>query len=120
QETFVKLSKEFAELDPVVAIIRRLLDAERERADLASIVNDPSADKEMVELAYGEITVLDERLAELAREIQIELLPKDAADEKSAILEVRAGTGGEEAALFAGDLFRMYQRYAALKGWKVS
>jgi peptide chain release factor 1 len=120
QETFVKLSKEFAELDPVVAIIRRLLDAERERADLASIVDDPAADREMVELAYSEIPVLDERLAELEREIQIELLPKDAADEKSAILEVRAGTGGEEAALFAGDLFRMYQRYAALKGWKVN
>ncbi len=120
QETFVKLSKEFAELDPVVAIIRQLREAEKERVDLASIVDDPQADKEMVELAYSEIPVIDERIETLSQQLQIELLPKDSADEKSAILEVRAGTGGEEAALFAGDLFRMYQRYAALRGWKVS
>ncbi len=119
QETFIKLSKEFAELDPVVAIIRQLRDAEKERIDLASIVDDPKADKDMVDLAYGEIPVIDERIASLSQQLQVELLPKDAADEKSAILEVRAGTGGEEAALFAGDLFRMYQRYAALHGWKV-
>ncbi len=119
QDTFVKLSKEFAELDPVVAIIRQLRDAERERGDLASIVDDPAADKEMVDLAYGEIPLIDERIEALGQQLQIELLPKDAADEKSAILEVRAGTGGEEAALFAGDLFRMYQRYAVLRGWKV-
>jgi peptide chain release factor 1 len=119
QETFVKLSKEFAELDPVVAIIRQLRDAERERVDLSSIVNDTQADKDMVDLAYGEIPLIDERIEKLSEQLQIELLPKDAADEKSAILEVRAGTGGEEAALFAGDLFRMYQRYAVLHGWKV-
>jgi peptide chain release factor 1 len=120
QETFVKLSKEFAELDPVVAIIRQLRDAERERVDLGSIVDDPKADKDMVDLAYSEIPQIDERIESISQQLQIELLPKDAADEKSAILEVRAGTGGEEAALFAGDLFRMYQRYAALRGWKVS
>jgi peptide chain release factor 1 len=119
QETFVKLSKEFAELDPVVAIIRQLRDAERERADLGSIVEDPQADKDMVDLAYGEIPLLDERIEAIGLQLQVELLPKDAADDKSAILEVRAGTGGEEAALFAGDLFRMYQRYAAVHGWKV-
>jgi peptide chain release factor 1 len=120
QESFVRLSKEFAELDPVVAIIRQLRGAEKERGDLASIVDDPQSDKDMVDLAYGEIPVIDERIEALSHLLQIELLPKDAADEKSAILEVRAGTGGEEAALFAGDLFRMYQRYAALRGWKVS
>jgi peptide chain release factor 1 len=120
QETFVRLSKEFADLDPVVAIIRQLRDAERERADLASIIDDPQADKDMAELAYGEIPLMDERIAALSQQLQVELLPKDAADEKSAILEVRAGTGGEEAALFAGDLFRMYQRYAVLRGWKVT
>jgi peptide chain release factor 1 len=119
QETFVKLSKEFAELDPVVAIIRQLRDAEKERVDLSSIVDDAKADKDMVDLAYGEIPLIDERIEKLSQQLQIELLPKDAADEKSAILEVRAGTGGEEAALFAGDLFRMYQRYAVLHGWKV-
>jgi peptide chain release factor 1 len=120
QETFVKLSKEFAELDSVVATIRQLRDAEQERADLGSIVDDPQADREMVDLAYGEIPILDERIEALSKQIQLELLPKDAADEKSAIVEVRAGTGGEEAALFAGDLFRMYQRYAGLRGWKVT
>jgi peptide chain release factor 1 len=120
QETYVKLSKEFAELDPVVAIIRQLRDAEKERVDLASIVEDPQADKDMLELAYAEIPLIDQRIEALSQQLQIELLPKDAADEKSAILEVRAGTGGEEAALFAGDLFRMYQRYAALRGWKVT
>jgi peptide chain release factor 1 len=119
QESFVRLSKEFAELDPVVAIIRQLRGAEKERADLASIVDDPQSDKDMVDLAYGEIPVIDERVEALSHQLQLELLPKDAADEKSAILEVRAGTGGEEAALFAGDLFRMYQRYAGLRGWKV-
>jgi peptide chain release factor 1 len=119
QDSYVKLSKEFAELDPVVASIRELREAERELSDLRSIVDDPSADKEMAELAYSEIPQLDERIETLVRRIRIELLPKDAADEKSAIVELRAGTGGEEAALFAGDLFRMYQRYAALRGWKV-
>lgn len=119
QETFVKLSKEFAELDPLVAIIRNLRNAEREREDLRGIVDDAAADKEMTELAYNEIPLLDERIEGLVQQIRIELLPRDSADEKSAIVEVRAGTGGDEAALFAGDLFRMYQRYAALRGWKV-
>ena len=72
----------------------------------------------MVELAYAERTALSERIASLEKQLQVALLPKDAADEKSAILEVRAGTGGDEAALFAADLFRMYTRYADLKGWK--
>lgn len=119
QESFVKLSKEFAELDPVVGIIRRLREAESEREGLRSIVDDGSADKDMVELAYAEIPEVDERVEALVQQIRLELLPRDAADEKSAIVELRAGTGGEEAALFAGDLFRMYQRYAALRGWKV-
>jgi peptide chain release factor 1 len=119
QETFVKLSKEFAELDPVAAIIRDYRGAEEELAGLRSIVDDPSADREMIDLAYAEIPELEERVEQRVRELRLVLLPKDAADEKSAIVEVRAGTGGEEAALFAGELFRMYQRYAATRGWKV-
>ncbi len=119
QETFVSLSKEFAELDPIVAIIRNYDDADQELAGLRSIVNDPGSDREMIDLAYAEIPELEERVETLIHELRLVLLPKDAADEKNAIVEVRAGTGGEEAALFAGDLFRMYQRYAALKGWKV-
>jgi len=119
QESYIKLSKEFAELDPLVASIHALQNAEREAESLRQMVDDPSSDREMVELAQEELTALEPRVQKLEHELQIQLLPKDSADEKSAILEVRAGTGGEEAALFAGDLFRMYQRYADIKGWKV-
>jgi peptide chain release factor 1 len=118
QAEFVKLSKEFSELGPVVAKIDALRKAEAESADLDQMIRDPGADKEMVDLAYGERASLAERITDLEQELRIALLPKDAADEKSAILEVRAGTGGDEAALFAADLFRMYTRYADLKGWK--
>jgi peptide chain release factor 1 len=119
QDTYVKLSKEFADLDPVVVAIRELRNAESERDGLQQIIDDPASDKEMSGLAYEELTAAGERIAALSRDVRLKLLPRDAADEKSAILEVRAGTGGEEASLFAGDLFRMYQRYAALKGWSV-
>jgi peptide chain release factor 1 len=119
QETFIKLSKEFAELDPLVASIKTLQSAEQERDSARLIAEDPASEPEMAELAREELEALEPRVAELEHGLQIQLLPKDAADEKSAILEVRAGTGGEEAALFAADLFRMYQRYADLKGWKV-
>ncbi|MDX2264927.1 MAG: peptide chain release factor 1 [Hyphomicrobiales bacterium] len=119
QETFVKLSKEFAELNPVAAVIRRLRDAERECADLRELIADPGSGREMAELARAELQEAEERLEALHREIRLALLPRDLADEKSAILEVRAGTGGEEAALFAADLFRMYQRYSESKGWRV-
>jgi peptide chain release factor 1 len=119
QAAYVKLTKEFSELSPVVAQIEALRKAETEKADLEQMIADPSADKEMVDLAYSERTALSERIGELEQNLRIALLPKDAADEKSAILEVRAGTGGDEAALFAADLFRMYSRYADLRGWKV-
>ena len=84
------------------------------------MVNDPASDPDMASLVEAELGALDPRIEELERLLKVQLLPKDAADEKSAILEVRAGTGGEEAALFAGDLFRMYQRYADRMGWKVA
>ncbi len=119
QETYIKLSKEFAELDPLVASIKALLSAEDERDSLRQIAQDPASEPDMAELAREELETLEPRVGELEHALQVQLLPKDAADEKSAILEVRAGTGGEEAALFAADLFRMYQRYADLKGWKV-
>jgi peptide chain release factor 1 len=119
QETYINLSKEFSELDPVVALIRRLRDVETELEGLHSIINDASSDAEMVEMAQEEKSEIEKRVEALTHEIRVALLPRDAADEKSAILELRAGTGGEEAALFAGDLLRMYQRYAALRGWKV-
>jgi peptide chain release factor 1 len=120
QDTYVKLSREFAELDPIVATITALRSALREREDLQHLIDDPSSESEVAALAEEEIGPLDTKIEELERQLKVQLLPKDAADEKSAILEVRAGTGGEEAALFAADLFRMYQRYADAHGWKVA
>ncbi len=119
QETYIRLSKEFSELDPLVASIKALQAAEHEVESLRQITSDAAADPEIAKLASEELEALEPRIAQLEHALQVQLLPKDAADEKSAILEVRAGTGGEEAALFAADLFRMYQRYADLKGWKV-
>tara|TARA_B100000378_G_scaffold262400_1_gene244446 strand:+ start:617 stop:1693 length:1077 start_codon:yes stop_codon:yes gene_type:complete len=118
-ETYVRLASEYAELEPVVAKIRAYQSAERELADLESLLSDRATDREMRDLAEMEVPELEERIEALTGEIQLLLLPRDAADEKSAVLEIRAGTGGSEAALFAGDLFRMYERYASDKGWKV-
>jgi peptide chain release factor 1 len=114
---FAKFSKEYSDLTPVVEAVEALRGARRELADLQALVADGS-DPEMRELAEEELRALKERLPELEQRVKIMLLPKDEADEKNAILEVRAGTGGEEAALFAAELFRMYQRYAALHGWR--
>ena len=116
-EEYVRLSKEYAELEPVVRPItvwRKATDELRAAEELVK-----SGDKDMAEMAYAEVTELKPRIEQMESEIRILLLPKDAADQKNVILEVRAGTGGDEAALFAGDLLRMYQRYADLQGWKV-
>nr|WP_280519164.1 peptide chain release factor 1 [Shinella curvata] len=118
-ETYVRLASEYSELQPVVAKIREYQKVDGEIADLDALLNDKTTDREMRDLAEMELPDLKERLEGLEKEMQILLLPKDAADEKSAILEIRAGTGGSEAALFAGDLFRMYERYAAAHNWKV-
>ena len=118
QAVYVKLTKEFADLSPIVATIHELEGAEKEAADLEALLQDPKADKEMAEMAREELAAIGPRIADIEQKLKIQLLPKDAADEKSAILELRAGTGGDEAALFAADLFRMYQRYADLHGWK--
>lgn len=115
----MRLSREFAELDPIVATISELRAAQKELGDLNQLIEDPDSDAEMAEMAREEASELEPKLEELEHKLKVQLLPKDAADEKDAILEVRAGTGGEEAALFAGDLFRMYQRYADKQGWKV-
>ena len=120
QASYVRLSREFAELDPIVATITELRKAVHERDELRQLIDDPASDKDMAALAEQELEELDPKIEDLERRLKVQLLPKDAADEKSAILELRAGTGGEEAALFAGDLFRMYQRYADRLGWKVN
>ena len=118
-DVYVKLASEYAELSPVVAKIREFEKATSELADLDALLADRSTDREMREMAEVEYPDVRERIEQLTGEMQIMLLPKDAADEKNAILEIRAGTGGSEAALFAGDLFRMYERYAADHGWRV-
>ncbi|WP_457585383.1 peptide chain release factor 1 [Ensifer canadensis] len=118
-DVYVKLASEYSELQPVVTKIRAYEKATAELADINAMLADRSTDKDMRDLAEMEKPDVVEAIEQLEQEIQILLLPKDAADEKSAILEIRAGTGGSEAALFAGDLYRMYERYAAGKGWKV-
>ncbi|UTW59497.1 peptide chain release factor 1 [Kordiimonas sp. SCSIO 12603] len=117
-EEFVKLSKEYSDLGPIVEAAKALRDGRQEMVDLAEMM-ESGDDPEMKELAQEEFHDLKERLPEMDRELSIALLPKDAADERSAIVEIRAGTGGDEAALFAGDLYRMYEGYAASNGWKV-
>ncbi|CVI57651.1 peptide chain release factor 1 [Agrobacterium leguminum] len=118
-DVYVKLASEYSELEPVVKKIRDYEKAVSEAADLEALLADKSTDKDMRELAEMELPEVEVRIGELEKDMQVLLLPKDAADEKSAILEIRAGTGGSEAALFAGDLFRMYERFASTKGWKV-
>jgi peptide chain release factor 1 len=118
-ETYVKLSREFAELAPVVEAVRSYRTARREFDDLAALIADPATDPEMRAIAEAEKPQVEARCVELEQQLRLALLPKDAMDERNVILEIRAGTGGDEAALFAGNLFRMYERYAAKQGWKV-
>jgi peptide chain release factor 1 len=114
---FAKLSKEYSELSPIVEDIEALRHAQSELA-AAEEMAQADGDPEMKALAEEEMRSLKHRLPELEAQVRTALLPKDEDDERNAILEVRAGTGGEEAALFAAELFRMYQRYAGLKGWR--
>jgi peptide chain release factor 1 len=119
RDAFVKLSREFAELSPVVQAVRAYRAVDDEIRELQSLAGDASSDSEMRALAASELSDAQVRRAALEEEIRTALLPKDAMDDRNVVLEIRAGTGGDEAALFAGDLFRMYERYAALRGWKV-
>jgi peptide chain release factor 1 len=113
----VRLGKEHAELKPVAEFADRLAAARIEREELERMAS--GGDRDLAALAHEELETLNARLPGLERELALLLAPRDADENASAILEVRAGTGGDEAALFAGDLFRMYQRYAAEHGWKV-
>jgi len=117
-DAYVKLSREFSELGPVIEAIKAYRAVTAEMADLDALSADPTTDPEMRRLAESEKPALQLRKEQLERQIQLALIPKDAMDDHDAILEIRAGTGGDEAALFAGDLFRMYERYAAKQGWK--
>jgi peptide chain release factor 1 len=116
---YAALSRELSELEPVVTAIKAFRVKEKERTDLEAMLKDPGLDPEMRAMAGAELAVAEAESGTMARAIRISLLPKDAADEGGAILEVRAGTGGDEAALFAGDLFRMYVKYAEQRRWTV-
>ncbi|MEI8395485.1 MAG: peptide chain release factor 1 [Rhodospirillaceae bacterium] len=115
---FARLSKEYSDLTPIAEAIGAVRKVRGEAADLAAMIADPGTDPDMRALAEEEFAVLARSVPELERRTLIALLPKDEADEKNAILEVRAGTGGDEAALFAAQLFEMYRRYAGLRGWR--
>ena len=115
---FAKISKEFSDLSPIVDSINALNKANSELKSMKEMLADSECDAEMKKMAEEEARNLEKQIPELTQQVQIALLPKDAADEKNAIIEVRAGTGGEEAGLFAAQLFRMYQRYAENQGWK--
>jgi peptide chain release factor 1 len=116
-DRFVQLSKEYAELEPVAQAAGAVRQLRDELETLAEMSADGDAD--MRQMAADEISDIQARLPEAERALALKLLPRDAADERAAMLEIRAGTGGDEAALFAGDLFRMYQRYAEDRGWRV-
>jgi peptide chain release factor 1 len=117
-ETYVKLSREFAELSPVAERVKAYRGVAAELADLDTMIADAATEPEMRAIASAEIPVLEAKRLALEQEIRTALLPKDAMDDRNVILEIRGGTGGDEAAIFAGDLFRMYERYANQHGWK--
>ncbi len=114
-QEIVRLSKEHAEMKPVADAVMALARTRAEMADLEAMAADP----EMAEMAAAELQTLKETLPDMERDVALLLAPRDADENASAVLEVRAGTGGDEAALFAGDLFRMYSRYASTRGWRV-
>jgi len=118
-DTYVRITRELSEIAPVVEAVKAYRAAGAEIAGIDALIADPATDAEMRAMAEAERPQLEARRDQLAHDIRIALLPKDAMDERNVVLEIRAGTGGDEAALFAGDLFRMYERFAALQGWKV-
>jgi peptide chain release factor 1 len=118
-DTYVRITRELSDLTPVVEAVKAYRAAAAEIAGIDTLIADAATDADMREMAEAERPQLEAQREELAQDIRIALLPKDAMDERSVVLEIRAGTGGDEASLFAGDLFRMYERFAALQGWKV-
>ena len=117
-EAFVRLSREFAELSPIVETVKAYRTVAKDIADLEAMKADPATDADMRQIAEAELLDLQARRDKLEQDIRVHLIPKDAMDDRNVILEIRAGTGGDEASLFAGVLFRMYERYAAKQGWK--
>jgi peptide chain release factor 1 len=118
-DRYVQITRELAELNPLIEAVKAYRAILRELAEAEALVADPATDAEMRAMAQTERDTLSARRDELTQKIRVALLPKDAMDERNVMLEIRAGTGGDEAALFAGDLFRMYERFASLQGWSV-
>lgn len=118
-EAYVRATRELSELSPLVEAVKAWRATSEEIAGLDALIADPATEADMRSMAESERPALLAKQDELAQNIRVALLPKDAMDERSVVLEIRAGTGGDEASLFAGDLFRMYERFAALQGWKV-
>src|ERR1700743_2353074 len=118
-ENYVRITRELAELNPLIDAVKAYRAANAEGAGIDQLIADPATDPEMRGMAETERETLTARSLELAQQIRVALLPKDAMDDRNVMLEIRAGTGGDEASLFAGDLFRMYDRFATLQGWKV-
>ncbi len=118
-DAYIKLTEEYAAISPIISKISIYDQKKQEEQDLHTVIGDHNSDSEIRDLAQIEVLAIEKEIRELENEINYLLLPKDTDDDKSCILEIRAGTGGSEAALFVGDLFRMYERYAALRKWKV-
>lgn len=119
KEDYIKLAKEFSELDSIIPNIKDLMLSLQEKQELLELIDDDSIEIEMQQMAKDEIPHIEEKIKELEKNIKVFLIPKDLADQKNVILELRAGTGGDEAAIFTGDLFRMYNKFAESKGWKM-
>ncbi|MCP3474253.1 peptide chain release factor 1 [Bradyrhizobium sp. CCGUVB1N3] len=118
-ERYVQVTRELAEISPLISAVKTYRSAVKELADTEALIADPATDTEMRGMAEAERDEISPRIEDLVQKIRVALLPKDAMDDRNVVLEIRAGTGGDEASLFAGDLFRMYERFAALQGWKV-
>jgi peptide chain release factor 1 len=118
-DKYVQITRELAELNPLIEAVKRYRAAVKELTEAEALISDPATDAEMRAMAEAERDTLTARRDELMQKIRVALLPKDAMDDRNVMLEIRAGTGGDEAALFAGDLFRMYERFANLQGWSV-
>ncbi|MGV7217716.1 peptide chain release factor 1 [Bradyrhizobium sp. UFLA05-112] len=118
-ERYVQVTRELAEISPLIDAVKTYRSAVKELADTEALIADPATDAEMRGMAETERDELSLRIEDLVQKIRVALLPKDAMDDRNVMLEIRAGTGGDEASLFAGDLFRMYERFAGLQGWKV-
>ncbi len=117
-EDIARFSKELSELSPIIEQVEAYTSTQKDREEARAMMEDASLDAEMKAMAEEEFYAAEKRLPELLKAVQISLLPKDAADDKNVIMEIRAGTGGDEAGLFAAELFRMYQRYAQLQQWQ--